>query len=334
MNLNLTSKIAIFVGGVLLFIMGSVIIWKQFQISTRQDAIEQQVVAQKELAEGITRAMAQYATKKDIEDFAKESNVNLKLIKDDLDKLNASVTAINHVVVVSKPQTGTNVPSTGTTPGENPPAIPPTGMYHDPYGYQQNVQKLTLNEQFLGTTDTVASVPFGEVGFSAWKDKPWSYNVSSREYKVTTVLGTDENQRQYAYNKFAIAVNGKEHAVAINSSTFKQEYPMPKFSFFNPRLYLGVDAGVNVVKMRGEVSPNVSVQLMSYGRYKTQPDLSILQVGVGYGIDTKLPNVSLAPVMYNVGKHLPLMNNLYVGPSVHVNTSGDVGIMGGIRVGL
>ena len=334
MNLNLTAKIAIFVGGVILFIMGSVIIWKQFQISTRQDAIEQQVVAQKSLADGITRAMAQYATKQDIDNMAKDNNVNLKAIKDDLDKLNASVTAINHISVVSKPQVVTSVPSTSTTPGETPPPVPATGMYPDPYKYQQNVQKLQLDEQFVNSTDTAASVPFGEVGFSAWKDKPWNYTVPSREYKVTTVLGTDENQRQYAYNKFAIATGGKDYDVKINSSVFKQEYPMPKFSFFNPRLYLGADAGINVVKLRGEASPTISLQLMSYGKYKTQPDLSILQVGVGYGLDSKSPNVSLAPVMYNVGQHLPLMNNLYVGPSVNINTSGDVGIMGGIRVGL
>ncbi len=330
--MSLSSKILILIGFLAFLGISGLIVYKQFEISARQDAIEKQVVAQTELANGITRAMATYATKEDINNIAKENNVNMKTIQDNLDKLNASVTAINVVTAHSKPQTGTNQPSTGTEPGENPPPVAAT--YPDPHGYMQKTQTLKLDEKFATSNGVDASIPLAEIGFSAWQAKPWSYKVPQREYKVTTVLGTDENQRQYAYNKFAITTNGKEHEVKIANSTFAQEYPEAKFRFFNPRLYLGVDAGVNVTSLRGEVTPNVSLQVMSYGRYKNQPDLSVLQVGVGYGLDAKKPSVSVTPIMYNVGKHLPLMNNLYVGPSLQVNTAGDVGIMGGVKVGL
>lgn len=330
--MSLSSKILIFVGALVLLIVGGVVVYKQFEISARQDAIEKQVVAQKELADGITRAMAQYATKQDIDNMAKDNNVNLKTIQDDLKKLNASITAINVVTTKSLPQVEANVSSTGTQPGSNVPAV--AACYSDPNKYQQNTQKLSLNEMFTGTDGKNLSIPFGEVGFSAWQDKPWNYNTVAREYKSVTVLGTDENQRQYAYSKFSIGANGKDYDVKIGTSTFKQEYPDPKFSFFNPRLYLGVDGGINLSTLHGEAAPNVSVQLMSYGKYKTQPDLSILQVGAGYNIEAKKPSLSLTPIMYNVGKHLPLMNNLYIGPSIQVSTAGEIGIMGGIKVGL
>ncbi len=330
--MSLSSKILILIGFLAFLGISGLIVYKQFEVSARQDAIEKQVVAQTELANGITRAMAAYATKEDINNIAKENNVNMKIIQDNLDKLNASVTAINVVTTSSKPQVGTSVPSTGTQPGANPPPVALT--YPDPHGYQQKTQTLKLDEKFATTAGPDATVPLAEVGFSAWQEKPWNYTVPKRDYKVTTVLGTDENQRQYAYNKFSITTDGKEQEVKIANSTFTQEYPEAKFRFFNPRLYLGVDVGANIATIKPEVTPNVSLQIMSYGRYATQPDLSVLQVGVGYGLDAKKPSVSVTPIMYNVGKHIPLMNNLYVGPALQVNTSGDVGIMGGIKVGL
>lgn len=326
--MSLSSKILIFIGALVLFAIGGIVIYKQFEITSRQASIEKQIVAQKDLANGITRALSQYATKQDIDNFAKENSLNLNIIKDDLEKLNASITSINVVQINSKPQSGSNLPSTGSKPGENPPPIAP--MYPDLFGYQQNIQTFKLDERFAADQ----SIPIGEVGFSAWKEKPWTYNIYEREYKVITVIGTDENQKQYAYNKFSIGVNGKSYDIKVGNSVLKQEYPEAKFSFFNPRLYLGVDGGVNIHAVRGEFTPNLSLQLMSYGKYKAQPDLSVLQIGIGYGIDAKRPSVSITPLMYNIGNHLPLVNNLYLGPSLQLNTAGDVGIMAGIKVGL
>jgi uncharacterized protein YxeA len=321
--MSLSTKIIMFVLAVLLLIGGGLIVFKQFEIARRQEAIEKEMVGQKELADGITRALAQYATKQDINNLAKENNVNMKVIQNDLDKLNASIMAINVVTSKSQGQVVKGAGSTNTVPGTD---VPPLALtYPDPYKYQQDTQVIKLNESFGNV-----KVPIGEVSFSAWKEKPWDYNIPPREYKMVTVLGMDEQQRQYAYNKFTI----NDQEVKIANSTFKQEYPEGKFSFFNPRLYIGMDAGINLRSVRGEAVPNVSLQLMSYGKYKNNPDLSILQVGAGYGIDAKQVSGSLTPIMYNVGQHIPLMNNLYIGPSVQVNASGDVGIMGSAKVGL
>jgi len=172
------------------------------------------------------------------------------------------------------------------------------------------------------------------VGFSAWQEKPWSIDIKAREYNVTSVVGTDENQRMYFENKFSLKVDGKEYDVPIKTATTKQIYPEAKFSWWNPQLFMAVDGGVGLSPVRGEFTPGVRVGIMSYGKYKTQPDFSVLQVGGGYGTVSQRPQLVVSPVMYNIGQHIPLMHNTYIGPSLGIGTDGNVSIMGGIAVGL
>lgn len=326
-SMSLSTKILIFLGFLAFMVLGSVIIYKQFEISARQEAIEKQMVAQKELQDNILRSMSQYATKEQIEDFAKQSNINLEEIKKDLKTLDANVTAINTVVAHSQGQAQTGVPSTGHTPNPTPGTVDPNNP--DPFGYAKNRQFLNLNEKFSNV-----EVPIGQVGFSAWKDKPWDYTIHPRTYQATTVIGTDENQRHYVYNKLSMKVGDKSYDIKLDEAKTLEQYPEAKFSWFNPRIYLGIDAGANLTPPKAEAAPSVNLQLMSYGKYKNQPDLSILQVGVTYQLDSQKVGASVMPVGYNIGKHIPLMNNLYIGPSVHLNTDGNIGIMGGIRVGM
>jgi len=331
--MTLTTKILLFFFGILVLGAGTFIIYKQMEISKRQSAIENSIVEQKEIADNIMRSLSKYSTKEDLEAFAKNQNLNLDAIRKDLENLNANLVAINNVVVSSKGQTGTGKPSTGTTPNPNPTPVDPNNP--DPYGYLANRQEFQLNEQF----DNVA-IPMGKVGFSAWKDKPWDYNIPARTYSVTNTIGTDENQRHYVYNKFTVKVGDQSYDLKISSAQTVEQYPEAKFSFFNPRIYLGIDGGARFANkpgeplVHGEASPNINVGIMSYGRYKNQPDISVLQVGAGYSIDARRPNLSVTPIMYNIGKHLPLMNNLYVGPSVNVDLDGKFSVMGGVRVGL
>jgi hypothetical protein len=329
--MTLSTKILLFLFGLLLLSGVGFIVYKQIEISHRQAAIENSFIQQKELADNIMRSLSKYSTKEDLESFAKSQNLNLDVIKKDLEGLNANLVAINSVIVTSKGQSGTGVPSTGTTPNPNPPVVNPENP--DPFGYLSNRQEFELNESFENV-----SVPFGKVGFSAWKDKPWDYNIAPRDYHLTNTIGTDENQRHYIYNKFSVKVGDKIYDLKIGSSQTVEEYPASKFSFWNPRIYLGMDGGMRIGTstnfIHGEASPNVNVGIMSYGRYKNLPDISVLQIGAGFGVDAQKFNLSLTPIMYNVGKHIPLMSNFYVGPSININTSGDIGVMGGIRVGL
>lgn len=322
------TKVLVAIGAIVLFGALAFIIYNQQQIKNRQTAIEAQIVEQKQLVDGIVRSQSQYASKEDINKFAKDNDINLSAIRADLEKLNAQVTSINVAIATSQGQRGTHVPS-GPPGPVNPHPVDPNNP--DPWGYQKAQQNLALNEDF-GTV----KVPIGSVGFSAWQKEPWSYNIASREYHLNTVVGTDENQRQYFYNKFTVNTGGKSYEIPIKSATTKQEYPSPKWSWWNPRLLMGLDGGVNISHVQGEFTPHVSVGIMSYGQYKTTPDFSILEVGAGYGTVNKTGQVVITPVAYNVGKNWfsPLMNNTYIGPSFQVGTDGSLGAGVGVRVGF
>ena len=330
--MTFSTKILLFLGAFLTLGLLSFIVYKEVESSKRQQAIEESIVKQKDLIDGITRSMSEYTTKKDLEQFIKDSNVNLQAIKDDLNKLHAEITAVNTITVNSGGYSGTNLPSTPTTPDpsqQNTTYSCNINNKPDPFGYLKNTQNLQLNEDFHPT-----NIPFGVVGFSAWQQNPWSLNIFPRTYNVISVIGTDENQRQYVYNKFTVNVNNKEYDVKITSATTKQEYPQSKFSLFNPRIFAGADIGYNLQQNRTEFTPNINIGLMSVGKYIKQPDFSFVQVGLGYEATNKKAKVILTPFAYNIGGHVPLIDNVYIGPSVHVGFAGDISVMAGIRVGL
>jgi hypothetical protein len=328
-------RILVILSVITIFGLLAFIIFNQIENNKKQLAIESQIVKQKELLDGIVRSQNEYTSKKDLEQFIKDNNINLKAIKEDLEKLKADITAVNVVLIGSVGQRGTNIPSTGTGP-KNPDPIPeprcPDGTICpniDPFGYLKQQQNLTLNEDF-GTTQ----VPIGSVGFSAWKDKPWSLDIKPRDYTISSVVGKDEDQRHYFYNKVTVTVDGESHELPIKSASTKEEYPEAKWSFWNPRLFIGVDGGAGINPIEGKFTPSVNLGIMSYGQYKNQPDFSVLEVGAGVDTVSKRPQVSLTPAAYNIGKHIPLMTNMYVGPSVHVGTDANVSVMLGVRVGL
>lgn len=318
--MSLSTKILIFLGAILLLTGIGFIIYKQIEISARQKAIETQIVEQKELVNNIMRSQNQYATKDDINQFVKDNNVNLKAIQDDLSKLHAEISAVNVIIAKSNGQTGTNIPSTGTG-GNNPDPIDPGKP--DPYGYMKKEQILSLNENFANI-----QVPFGQVGFSAWKDKPWGINILPREYKVVNVVGTDENQRTYFYNKFSVKVADKDYDIKISSAETKQEFPEAKWNWFNPKLFLTAGGSVDVSSLPISGSFNIggTIQIMSYGKYKNNPDISILQIGAGYQSNRNQFTGIINPIAFNIGKLIPggLVNNTFVGPSIQLSANGNI----------
>lgn len=330
---SIANKVLIWLGAILVAAALIFIIVKQVENDKRQKAIETEITLQKQLADNILRSQKEWATKKDIEDFAKTNGLDLKVVQNDLDKLNAKVDGINVVVVKSSEQKLTNLSSTSVIPANQVvPTIDCNGKQvpcPDPYGHLHNTQQLKLDEKFSNV-----NVPFGQVSFSAWREKPWDVTVYPRQYTMTTVLGKDENGKEYAYNKLQVESNGEKFEVKLDSSRFLQEYPSPSFSFWNPRLYLGISGGVNLQQTNADGIPSLSVAFMSYGQYKAQPAWTFIGVGAGYAINNQKINFLFTPVSYNVGQHIPLTRNIYVGPSVGFDTAGGVYLLGTLNVGL
>lgn len=334
---SIKKYVVLVVIGFIIVVTGlGIIAYNQHQIEKRQEAIEKGIVGQKELVDKIVRSQNQYATKKDIESFANENKVNVNAIKKDLSKLDADLTSINKVKVISTGVSVKEVKSTST--GEKNPQPPlkelecKDGKCENPdkYNYLEKEQKIKLEEPFSDGT----SVPLGEVGFSAWNERPWSLNLYSKEYNSTTIVGTDENRRQYFYNKFTVTVDGKMYELPITEARTLQRFPEAQFKWWNPSLSLGLSGGTYLTTLDGEVVTSLGLSIFSYGKYIHNPEFKFLGVGLGYGFNSDNFHIVVTPVYYNVGEHLPLLNNMYVGPAVSVGSGGDAAGLLGISVGL
>jgi hypothetical protein len=287
----------------------------------RLQTIEKSVIEAKDLGNGLQRAQANYATKGDLEVLIKDRGINISDLQKDLDKLGADVRAINVVKVITPGYNVNNLPTDHQIPNPNP-------IDNDKWGYLKAEQRKELTEP-LGSGMTA---PLGEVGFSAWQQKPWAITLYPREYSTTTVLAVDENGRHFSYNKFQIKVNGKEYTAPIQSK-FVEEYPESKFRF-SPRIYLSIDGGAIANNFYWEAMPNFTLSLFSYGQTKVNSDWIFANIGLGYATQGNNIALILSPVNYNIGKNLPLVDNLYVGPAFSLDLNGNFGIYGGLRVGL
>ena len=294
-----------------------------------------QIVEMKQLQDGIIRSQAQYASKEDIEKLAKDLDLDLDAIKDDLKEFDAEVKGISTFLAQSVGRNDTNVGSTWTHPRPvdteepNPHVCPETGEpCKDPFGYLTNSQILALSEAFTDGSE----VPIGKVTFETWKAKPWTIFQYPRNYHVTTVLGQDEDGRHYTYHKFEIEVDGKKHTIPIATSKFLEEWPESSFHWWNPRVGIGVYGGVgfntspapNDSTVGGVVQPTISFSPFSYGKTKVKPDWVFARLGVGYDIAQKSVSFSIAPALWNLGSEIDFVQSTYIGPFIGADVNGNV----------
>jgi hypothetical protein len=314
----------------------------QYDTIQKLKTIETSVVEAKNLGNNLMRAQGSYVNKSDLERMIKERDVNLDAIKKDLAKMGASVDDLLTIDAESIGQDQEHIPSSGSqalNPNNEKPIVPdkvkcPDGTSvtcpnPDKYNYLTRTLILNFDENF-----DKQKIPLGTVKFTGADKDPWSLKIYPRKYDVTTVLGQDEEGRHYAYSKFSITANGKTETIPIKS-TLKQEVPSSSFRL-DPRIYLSVDSGITTSgkDIKGEVLPGIMVSFLSYGKTKTDPDWTFLDVGVGYATQRQTVGFVFAPVNYNVGHHLPGMRNLHLGPAVSVDTGGNFGLYLGARVGL
>jgi hypothetical protein len=338
--MTLLTKIILIVSGVVVFGAVGFIIYQQIEMRKMQTAINESVIAQKQLVDGIVRSQATYASKDDLNNFAKQNGLDLNDLKNDLSSLNATITGVNHVNVGSGGVIQTNVGSTSTTPDAHPTTAPTVTCdgkqipcpNADPYGYASNVQHLELTEPF----GTNTNVPIGNVSFDASNKAPWSETIYPRTYSINNVLATTNDGRHVMYNKMTITSNGKTVPITIANAQFEEQYPANSFSFWNPRLYLTAGGAVDVSHLAGSGNIGATFQVMSYGKTLAQPAISILQLGVGYQTYTRTAAAILNPVSFSLSGILPkgIVDSTYVGPSLQVDMKGNMYAGGNISVGF
>ncbi len=299
----------------------------QHDLLTKQTLLEQSMVEMKQLGDGLVRSQSGYATKEDLASLAK--NVDLSKIQDDLNKYHADIKAVQVVSIGTTGYVGNGLPSTTSTPRTDNHIIT-INENSDPYHYLHNIQTLSLNENLQDKT----SLPIGSVNFKAWEEKPWDLTIYPRIYKVTTVLGQDENNKHYAYNKFTVDTQGKTYTINIDQAKLEEILPAAKLRV-SPRLYLGLGGGLAFdVLPKAFLQPSVHLSFLSYGMTRNDPNWTFLGVGLGYEGGLNRGSIIFAPVSYNIGHHLPLVNNLFLGPMLGFDTNANFAVSLGIQVGL
>jgi hypothetical protein len=297
------------------------VIKNQKEIIDRQNTIELSIVEQKQLSDQILRSKSSYLTKDQLENVLKENKVDLNPLKKDLETLKAEVKGINITVIRSVKIDDTDVVSTGqeVKPGDK--------VKEDTYNYLNTKQSLFINEKLADQY-----IPFGEVSFSAWRERPWDRKIYEREYKHIGVLSYDRDGKGYFHNKFSIKVDNKEYEIKVDNSSFYQEYPKEEWGF-TPRIYAGFGVGASA-SLKPVIAPSVGVALFSYGKTKIDPTFVFVIPGVGYDTVSQKVNGELGLVYYNIANHLPLVSNLFVGASVLSNFGGDMSGLISLKVGL
>ena len=337
--MSLSTKILIWLGCVATLGMLAFIIYKQLEISKRQQSIESEVVLQKNLVDGIVRGQSQYSTKEDIKDYISKNDINYKAIQSDLDRVKGDIIGVVTVSFGTKERSGTNQASTGNGKINTNP-IPENTCKDgtpcpniDKYGYFKKEKLFDVIENYGGN-----DIKTGLVGFSAWQEQPWSFKMFAKDYKLFSVVGTDENQRNYYYHKLNMTINGATYTLPIQTAESKQEYPEAKWSWWNPKLHLtaGISANLTSSPIEGSFNAGMTFSPFSYGRYKTSPDMTLLQVGAVYQANTRNLSFITNPINFNIGKVVPgnMVSNTYVGPSLQISTNGNFFVGVNLSVGL
>ena len=330
--MSLSNKILASIIAIVLIITGGFVIYFEFQKNKQLADIQSSIVAQQHLIDGITRSQSQLASKSDLDAFGKAQGINIAAIQDNLNSLNGSIEGINAITIVSSGQQANNLPSSDAVRDPTAP-VPPQGT--DPFGYLTNEQNLNIDETFSNI-----KIPIGTVGFSAWKANGWQLNILQRQYKIDTVLGVDENGKHIIYNKASIVEGDKTFDLPVSQASFLEQYPAAKFSWFNPRMMLGLNGSIDISEnpVRAKMTPNVGVAISSYGSSLSQPLLSILKVGIGAGFSEGKPvspELILTPIEFNLGKPglgAPMMSNTFIGPNISVNQKGELSPGVGVSV--
>lgn len=336
---SIINKILITLAG-LIFLIGFIWIIKlQYDAKNKQEALDQAIIEMRQLKDNIARSQAQYVDKDTLDKFSKDIGFKLEDIQDDLHKLNADVAAINNISIVTPGGHFTNMPSSSSNnnaPIQLPNILPCQDnvcINPDKFGYLNSSQTLQLHEPF----NQQLTVPFGSVSFEAWQKQPWSLNILPRNYSVTTVIAQDDNGRHFAYNKFSIIVDNKTYDVPIKTAKLVEQIPEAKWHWWNPRLFLTTGGSVKVTHVppiQGDVNLGLTFGFLDYGKFRNSPDISVLQMGLGYQFIDKSPSVIINPVMFNFGRIIPgnFISNSYIGPSVQIDIKGNV--MPGINLGF
>lgn len=158
------------------------------------------------------------------------------------------------------------------------------------------------------------------------EDKQWKTGTYPLEFHERVVLAeTDSSDKDYRLdvigetwieNNQMKETRGQKFPVELESFDWVRRELKDKKWNFNPRLSIGFNGGT-------ELFPSLNMSFFSYGKTKGDMDWKFLTAGVGGNADNFM--MHLAPASYNLGKPLPLIDNIFIGPYLSIDSESENG---------
>jgi hypothetical protein len=283
----------------------------------------------KQLTDTLVRSSTEWVTRDDLEATLASSLTarDLEALYKDIRRLEARLVGVGTTVGVLA---GTIMaPHPSPEQGEVNPHVEEAGD-----GRLIDVHRYTERPQIDLLRDA-NQASLARVTFDASRAQPWSAEVFERNYLLTTVVSEKESGQLILHHnlRYTTSADGdKEFPVALSSSEFKQTPLASKFHWLNPRLDMGVFAGLTAqeVPIFGDndtlasVGLDLGVSLSSYGETRLDSWWRFFRLGAGYNANRRAFQMSFSPALFNLGKVAPLITDLGVGPNVGVDTGGGL----------
>lgn len=176
------------------------------------------------------------------------------------------------------------------------------------------------------------SFPIADVYYSPNlnSDNKWTINTHALKF-YTNVVETETKDGFFnryvelnVENRRIPSLRGKLFPITIDDFNWQKKEIKDKSFDFNPRLSFGASC------TNEGVYPNIGISLFSYGR--TFRDINFRFLTFAAGGDNDKLSLGLTPVSYNLGEFIPLVENLFLGPNVSINTDNDISYGGDLSV--
>lgn len=158
------------------------------------------------------------------------------------------------------------------------------------------------------------------------------------DLELNTIITESDTGALSTVSGLTLFSEGNPYAIPIEGTTYYNLRPPDKpdrtrrFNLWDPHIDLSIDAGLwsNPFRFRPGASLGFSTSSIRRGEL---PVWRFVRVGVGFSTDQN-PYFSLSPATYNLGRNLPVFDDLWLGPGVGINTEGSYIITLGIGTTL
>lgn len=158
----------------------------------------------------------------------------------------------------------------------------------------------------------------------------WKYGIYKLDYHIRTIQTEQQDGQINTYNEVWFVNNkrkmsrGVEVPVKINSSEFKQSFKKDKeFYLWAPHISLSLDFGIGGFDSgdtnSSPIFPGINISISGYGKTKNDLDWKFGEFGVSSNGDYTY--FKFSPFSYNIGKHVPLISNTFIGPFIGYSTT-------------